>query len=274
MLATMRFLRRHALWSRAAPARHRFSLDGGGRAAGGRDLLPGRAGERVYPQLQPHVTELAGAQDLHRGTPANAAHATGREQLGQPVEVDHLVFGAKPVRKPLQLGQPHVQRHLAALEAVGDVLAGAGALGAAAGSLALGALAAPDPGLRRMRAGSRPQMVDLKRHDQSTSSNVTRCLTVAIMPRISGRSSLTTVCEIRLSPSERSVCRWFSFPPMPERICVTLRRDITPPPRPAPAAWRPAPRPRSAGHGGPRPPPVGPGRALSLIHISEPTRLG
>ena len=47
----------------------------------------------------------------------------------------------------------------------------------------------------------------------STSSTVTRCVTVATMPRISGRSSFTTVSWIRLRPRERSVWRWLSLAP-------------------------------------------------------------
>ena len=47
------------------------------------------------------------------------------------------------------------------------------------------------------------QVVNLDRH-YSTSSTVTRWLTAKIMPRISGRSSLTTTSLIRFSPSERS----------------------------------------------------------------------
>src|SRR4051794_15395237 len=49
------------------------------------------------------------------------------------------------------------------------------------------------------------------------------------MPRISGRSSLTTTSDSRLRPSERSVSRWFCLPPMPDLICVTLRRPMSGP---------------------------------------------
>src|SRR5918993_5111578 len=44
------------------------------------------------------------------------------------------------------------------------------------------------------------------------------------MPLISGRSSFTTTSWIRLSPRERSVCRWLSLEPMTERTWVTFRR--------------------------------------------------
>ena len=38
------------------------------------------------------------------------------------------------------------------------------------------------------------------------------------MPRISGRSSLTTTSPIRFSPSVRSVSRWFFLRPMPTHL--------------------------------------------------------
>src|SRR6266496_3427394 len=46
------------------------------------------------------------------------------------------------------------------------------------------------------------------------------------MPRISGRSSLTTTSWTRLRPSERSVCRWFCLLPFPDRVCVIVSRAI------------------------------------------------
>src|SRR3712207_4951655 len=51
---------------------------------------------------------------------------------------------------------------------------------------------------------------------------VTRCGTVATIPRISGRSSCTTESLIRFRPSERSVCRWLGLVPIADRIWVTL----------------------------------------------------
>ena len=63
----------------------------------------------------------------------------------EDVEVDGLVLDAERVVEALQLRDPHVQRHLAALEAGGDGAAGLLALGAAAGGLAaLAADAAAD----------------------------------------------------------------------------------------------------------------------------------
>src|SRR5262249_47480166 len=63
----------------------------------------------------------------------------------------------------------------------------------------------------------------------STSSTVTRWVTVATMPRISGRSSLTTASCTRFSPSDRSVCRWLSFDPMADRTWVTFSRATSHP---------------------------------------------
>src|SRR5262249_8416072 len=75
----------------------------------------------------------------------------------------------------------------------------------------------------------------------STSSTVTRCGTVWIMPRISGRSSLTTTSRIRFRPSERSVSRWFRLAPMADRTWVTFSRAISHP--------LPGPRPQQSGRG-------------------------
>src|SRR3954471_5617710 len=57
----------------------------------------------------------------------------------------------------------------------------------------------------------------------------TRCGTVATIPRISGRSSWTTESLIRLSPSERSVCRWFGLVPIADLIWVTFSCAISDP---------------------------------------------
>src|SRR3712207_2693012 len=56
---------------------------------------------------------------------------------------------------------------------------------------------------------------------------VTRCGTVATIPRISGRSSWTTESLIRFRPSERSVCRWLGFVPIADRIWVTFSCAIS-----------------------------------------------
>ena len=74
--------------------------------------------------------------------------------LLEGVEVDALVLDPERVVEALELRQPHVQRHLAALEAGGDVAAGLLALGAAAGGLA--ALAADAAADALACAGSSP----------------------------------------------------------------------------------------------------------------------
>ena len=77
-------------------------------------------------------------------------------------DVHDLVLDAEPVLEALELGQPHVQRHLPALERGGHVLAGLRALRAAAGGLAaLAALTATDAGLGGLGARGRTQVVDL-----------------------------------------------------------------------------------------------------------------
>src|SRR5204863_2451067 len=142
--------------------------------------------------------------------------------------------------------QPHVDRHLAALERRRHVLARLRALGTAARGLALGALTATHPGLVLLGAGRWAQVVDLDRH-YSTSSTFTRWFTVKIMPRISGRSSFTTTSLIRFRPSVRSVSRWLRLDPILDRTWVTFSRAITPPFRRARPASRRAPHPRPAG---------------------------
>src|SRR5918997_3556877 len=64
---------------------------------------------------------------------------------------------------------------------------------------------------------------------QLISSTVTRCGTVATIPRISGRSSWTTESLIRLRPSERSVWRWLGLVPIADRIWVTFSCAISNP---------------------------------------------
>ena len=84
------------------------------------------------------------------------------------VEVDGRVLDAERVVEPLQLRHALLERHLAALEAAGDLVAGVLALGAAAGGLAaLAADAATDALARLGRAGGRGEFVDA--HDQLSS---------------------------------------------------------------------------------------------------------
>src|SRR3954451_16272720 len=190
----------------------------GGRSPGGRDLLAGRVGERVGGDVELH-RQFTVAEDLEPLALADGAGvdqlgdtdgATLREQLLQLGHVDDLVLDPEAVLEALELRQPHVDRHLAALERRRDLVAGLGALGATSGRLALGRLTATHAGLLGVRTRGRLQVMNLQvAHNQSTSSTVTRWVTVLTMPRISGRSSLTTVSCIRLSPRERNVSFWF-----------------------------------------------------------------
>ena len=68
----------------------------------------------------------------------------------------------KNVTESLELGQPHVDGHLPTLESGGDLVPGLGALGTAAGRLALGGLATAEPLLRLVGAGGRPQVMQLQ----------------------------------------------------------------------------------------------------------------
>ena len=101
-----------------------------------------------------------------------------------------LVLDPERVVEALELRDPHVQRHLAALEADRDGAAGLLALGAAAGGLA--ALAADAAADAASALGSSPARASdrglFMTHLLDVASTVTRCGTRAIMPRISGRS--------------------------------------------------------------------------------------
>src|SRR3954469_271682 len=143
-----------------------------GSSAGGLDLLLGRGGER----LDRHVDldgDVALAEDLDRlavadrtlgHEPVDGDLATLGEQLPEPVEVHDLELDPERVLEALELGQPHVDRHLPTLEGRGHLVAGLGALGAAAGGLALGGLTATHAGLGGLGTRSRAQVVELESH--------------------------------------------------------------------------------------------------------------
>src|SRR6266536_2078992 len=143
----------------------------GGCSARRGDLLPGGSGERVRGHPQPGC-RVAGAEYLDQLARAHRPpgdEVTGgdvaalRVQRGQPIQVDDLVSGLEPlVGEALELGQPAVQRHLAALEGGGHLTARLGALGAAARGLSLRRLAAADPGARGARARSGTQVMQLE----------------------------------------------------------------------------------------------------------------
>ena len=126
---------------------------------------------RVHVHLD--TAQVAGAEHLHRlaaphgagvGEGVRVDRATLGEQGRDPVEVDDLEDDLVGALEARQLRQPHVQRRLPALEARGGVPARAGALGAATGGLALGALTATHAGLGGVGAGGRTQVVDLESH--------------------------------------------------------------------------------------------------------------
>src|SRR5689334_22004780 len=222
---------------RAMPGRPScWCLEGVRGAAGSGELLGGGLGEGVGGDVE-LGGDVAVAQNLDQGVLANGAlgHqvvdgdlAALGEQAGDVADVDRLVLGAEAVAEAAQLRQPHVDGHLAALEPGRDVLARLGALGAAAGSLALGALTPADPGLLGLRARGGTQVMDLDNH-QSTSSTVTRWRTVWISPRTSGVSSRTVDWRILRRPRVRRDSRWFRLVPMVLRTWVTLSLAITPP---------------------------------------------
>src|SRR3954447_24703955 len=150
--------------------------DAGGAAPGRGDLLGRGCGESVGVHLDGDPTEVAGAEHLDRLTAPDGAgvgqavrvdRAALREQRRDPVEVDDLEHDLVVVLEPRELGQPHVQRSLPTLEAGRGVATRPGALGAATGGLALGALTTTDSRLRGVGAGSRTQVVDLQSHEMS-----------------------------------------------------------------------------------------------------------
>src|ERR671933_197504 len=158
--------------ARRAPRGHRRS-DACGAAPRRADLLGGGGGEGVRVHVHLHAAQVAGAEDLHRLATAHGAglgegvgvhRAALGEQGRDPVEVDDLEDDLVRVLEARELRQSHVQRRLPALEPRGGVPARAGALGAATGRLALGALTATHAGLGGVGAGGRAQVVDLESH--------------------------------------------------------------------------------------------------------------
>src|SRR5437867_7289688 len=156
------------------------------------DLGLGGGRDRVHPHGQ-GLVQLALPQDLHRG--ALPGHASAPEQLGRDLRAPLEGFGQAPhvhhgprhsvgVGEPLQLGNPALERHLAALEAGLGVVAGSVAFGASAGRLSLSSgLASTQPASRANRSLGRAQVVDLHGASPSTFwtfSTLTRWATLAI----------------------------------------------------------------------------------------------
>src|SRR5665811_1420371 len=97
----------------------------------------------------------------------------GEENL-DTIQVNDLEFLAEWVLEPLQLGQAHMNRDLAALEADGNLITGFGALRSTAGGLALASLTTTNTGLSGFGSGRRTQVMQFKSHDQLTSSTLTK----------------------------------------------------------------------------------------------------
>src|SRR6266540_646700 len=175
------------------------------------DLRPRGRRDRVRADRQGHG-QFAVAQDLHRAPlPHQSAlpqdlrgHlVAGFERLAQRPDVHHGPFDPVDVGEPLELRHPALQGHLAALEPELLVVAGLVALRPPAGGLALaGGLAPALPAAIPRGALRRAEVVQLH---PSTSSTVTRWATARTIPRISGRSSFTTVSLMRCSPRARMV---------------------------------------------------------------------
>src|SRR5665811_1520475 len=143
----------------------------GGSATGGLDLVLGRRRELVGRDA--HLDgDLAGAQHLDELpiTDSTLGHqvldrhvAAIGEQHRDAVEVDDLVLGAEGVLEATELGQPHVHRHLPALEALRNLVTRLRTLGASTGGLApLAALAATHAGLGGLSTGGRTKVVNLQ----------------------------------------------------------------------------------------------------------------
>src|SRR6266540_3491747 len=210
--------------TKARSTRTRFYPSGDelGRASGGFDLGLGGLGERVGLDGQ-GPSDVASGQHFHRPSAVDQAarqHGGGidlttLERLGQRLHIHHRVLDPVAVGEALQLGQATLERHLAALEPQLGVVAGAVPLGPPARRLALAGGPAPaDAPLPLRGTGSGTEMMELHpfsclplfaERPLDVSSTFTRWLTLAIMPRISVRSSLTTESPRRCSPNRRTV---------------------------------------------------------------------
>src|SRR3954471_14160785 len=169
----------------------------------------------VHRQL---LADVALSQDLHGHALAGGEALAGKRlgsHLGAVVEalleiaqVDRLALRAELLEghrllhvRAAQLAEPHVDRHLAALEVhlALAARASAGALVAAAGGLAeAGALAAADALAAVARAGGRLQVVEADLLFVSHQSSIrTRCWTAWMAPRTVGTSGFSDVLPIR-----------------------------------------------------------------------------
>src|SRR5262249_5406300 len=122
------------------------------------------------------------------------------------------------------LGWAPVQRHLPALEPF-NPRAGARALvfaAAPAGFPQTRADAAADAGTFLARSRPVSEFVKLHRLSPYTFTTRTKCLTLAIIPRVCGVSGNSTMRPIRLRPSPISVSRWLWWRRMGLPICWIL----------------------------------------------------
>src|SRR5262249_54464918 len=142
-------------------------------------------------------------------------HRAGIEPPGidrrlNPAEIDLVEPERERRVAKAALGQPAMQRHLAALEAL-DAHAGTRGLALAAAPAGLaraGADAAADAAALLARARAVGELVKLHRCSPFASTTRTRCLTLASMPRVCGVSGSSVTRPIRLSPSPIRVSRW------------------------------------------------------------------
>src|SRR5690606_3029855 len=153
-------------WPRVGPP-SRWLLDG---AAGGDDLLLRGARDLVDRDVQLN-RNLACAENLDLFVLANGAlgdQITDGDvaplgvELGEAIQVHDLVFDPERVLESAELGSAHDLVQVAALEPDAHLVAGLGALGAAARGLALGALTASDAGLGLLRTLSGAEVVGLE----------------------------------------------------------------------------------------------------------------
>src|SRR5580698_5630186 len=115
---------------------------------------------------------LARAEYLDQLTPPDRAAsgqvlgrdvAASRVQGRQPVQVDHLIGDLEPgIGEALELRQPAMQRHLAALEGRRNGRTGLAALGATTSRLALGTFTTANPGSLGVRTWRWAQMMNLQ----------------------------------------------------------------------------------------------------------------
>src|SRR6266540_6062575 len=224
----------------------------------------------VGAHLERDPAEIAGAEHLDRRTPADGTgldHGVGidgptvREELRQPLHVHDLVLDPEAVLEALELRQPHVDRHLAALERRGHGVPGLGALGATARALALGAVTTTHAGLPGVRARGRTQVVNLDRHGL-----------LDLLDRDQVRHGLDHAADLRPVFLDHDVADPLE-PQRAQRLPLVLfgtdaRADLgdlqpshlTPPARRrAPGAARPVPHPLAADPVWRRSPPGGPG---------------